>query len=166
MRLCEGPCPAAPAATRAVTAPAATPKPSASTASSKAAPAPAAPATAAPPPYSATGYSGTKPGEVAFSGDAGYIITNINWTSWGPNEADGTGTSDIQGCVPACATGSETPYTDTIVLSDLQGGQFTQVSSTRDGTVTAGSTSLILGAEQTSGNSSSAVPAPAGLAGD
>jgi len=110
-------------------------------------------------------YSGIKPGVIAFSGDGGYVITGIVWSSWGPTEADGTGTSDIQGCVPDCATGSETPYTDTIVLSDVQGGQFTQVSSTRDGTVTAGSTSLIEGAEQSTGNSSSSVPAPAALSG-
>jgi hypothetical protein len=116
------------------------------------------------PVLSVIGFSGTKPGEIGFSGDAGYIITNITW-NWGASEASGTGTSDIQGCDPSCATGSETPYEDTIVLSDVHGGQFTQVSSTRDGTVTAGSTSLILGAEQNSGNSSSSVPASAALSG-
>jgi hypothetical protein len=158
---------AKPAATHTVTAkPAATHTVTAKPAPAKTTPAPAAPAPAAAPAIlSVTGYSGTSPGEVNFSGDAGYIITNINWSSWGPNEADGTGTSNIQGCVPDCATGSETPYTDAIVLSDVQGGQFTQVSSTRDGTVTAGSTSLIEGAEQSSGNSSSSVPAPAALSG-
>ncbi|MGO9779995.1 MAG: hypothetical protein ACLPQY_09550 [Streptosporangiaceae bacterium] len=149
---------AKPAAAHTVTANPATAEPaSAKTTPAAAVPAPAAAAAAI---LSVRGFSGTSPGEVDFSGDATYIVTNITW-NWGASEASGTGTSDIQGCDPSCATGSETPYTDTIVLSDVQGGQFTRVSSTRDGTVTSGSTSLILGAEQTSGNSSSSVPAPA-----
>ena len=115
------------------------------------------PVAAAPTPVlNVRNYSGIKPGEIAFSGDGGYIITGITWSIWGPNEADGTGTSNIQGCVPDCATGSETPYSDTIVLSDVQGGQFTQVNSTRDSTVMAGSTSLIQSAAQ---NSPDAAPA-------
>jgi hypothetical protein len=148
----------APAARTAPAAHLARPAPAATT------PVAAPKAAAAPAILSVTGYSGTSPGEVNFSGDASYIITNITW-SWGASEASGTGISDIQGCVPGCATGSETPYGDTIVLSDVHGGQFTRVSSTRDGTVTAGSTSLIVGAEQASGNSSSSVPAPAASAG-
>ena len=132
------------------------PKPVQTTPKAVAAP----PVAAAPTPVlNVRNYSGIKPGEIAFSGDGGYIITGITWSRWGPNEADGTGTSNIQGCVPNCATGSETPYSDTIVLSDVQGGQFTQVSSTRDGTVTAGSTSLILGAQQNSPDAAPAAPA-------
>lgn len=132
------------------------PKPVRTTPKAVAAP----PAAAAPTPVLNVGnYTGIKPGEIAFSGDGGYIITGITWSIWGPNEADGTGTSNIQGCVPDCATGSETPYSDTIVLSDVQGGQFTQVSSTRDGTVTAGSTWLILGAGQNSPDAAPAAPA-------
>ena len=138
------------------------PKPVQATPKAVAAPAVAAaptPVLNVPAQFGATGYSGIKPGWIGFSADGGYIITDITWSSWGPNEADGTGTSDIQGCVPDCATGSETPYTDTIVLSDVQGGQFTQVSSTRDGTVKAGSTSLILDAEQNSPDAAPAAPA-------
>ena len=132
------------------------PKPVQTTPKAVAAP----PVAAAPTPVlNVRNYSGIKPGVIAFSGDGGYVITGIVWSSWGPTEADGTGTSNIQGCVPDCATGSETPYTDTIVLSDVQGGQFTQVNSTRDGTVTAGSTSLILGAEQNSPDAAPAAPA-------
>ena len=132
------------------------PKPVQTTPKAVAAP----PVAAAPTPVlNVRNYSGIKPGEIAFSGDGGYIITGITWSSWGPNEADGTGTSNIQGCVPNCATGSETPYSDTIVLSDVQGGQFTQVSSTRDGTVKAGSTSLIQSAAQNSPDAAPAAPA-------
>lgn len=154
----------APAVKHTVTGPAAAPVVTKTTHSAKPAPVATTPAaapkaTVAQPAaqvpvldVSTDGYSGIKPGEIGFSGDGGYVITGIIWSSWGPNGADGTGTSNIQGCVPDCATGSETPYTDTIVLSDPQGGQFTQVSSTRDGTLTAGPTSLIEGAAQNSPN--------------
>ena len=93
-------------------------------------------------------FSGTSPGQIDLSGDASYIITGITWSSWGPDTATGTGTSNIQGCVPNCAQGSETPVTTTITLSNVQGGQFTQFSATRNGDTTSGATSEIMGAEQ------------------
>ena len=91
-------------------------------------------------------FHGTSPGQIDLSGDASYIITGIVWSSWGPNTAIGTGTSNIQGCVPNCASGSETPVTTTITLSDVQGGQFTQFSVTRNGDMANGATSEIMGA--------------------
>ena len=93
-------------------------------------------------------FSGTNPGQIDLSGDASYIITGITWSSWGPDTATGTGTSNIQGCVPNCAQGSETPVTTTITLSNVQGGQFTQFSVTRNGDTTNGAASEIMGAEQ------------------
>lgn len=113
------------------------------------APVQAAPAAA--PVLSVNNYSGIRPGGIYLSGDAGYIITNITWADWGPNTATGTGTSSIQGCVPSCAEGSETPVTTTVVLSGVQGGRFTHYSSTRNGDTTSGPVSEIQGAAQVSG---------------
>jgi hypothetical protein len=116
---------------------------------------------AAPPVLSVTGYTGTRPGMISFSGDSGYVITNITWSSWGSGSAYGTGTSNIQGCVPDCADGSETPYTTTVSLSAPYGGHFTHVTAVRNGQVTSGSTALITGAQQYT-----PAPPPAPVSGD
>jgi hypothetical protein len=116
---------------------------------------------AAPPVLSVTGYTGTRPGMISFSGDAGYVITNITWSSWGPDSAYGTGTSNLQGCVPNCAYGTETPSTTTVSLSAPYGGQFTHVTAVRNGQVTSGSTALITGAQQYA-----PAPPPAPVSGD
>jgi hypothetical protein len=116
---------------------------------------------ATPPVLSVTGYTGTRPGMISFSGDAGYVITNITWSSWGQGSAYGTGTSNIQGCVPDCADGSETPYTTTVSLSAPYGGHFTHVTAVRNGQVTSGSTPLITGAQQYT-----PAPPPAPVSGD
>jgi hypothetical protein len=80
-----------------------------------------------------TNYSGIKPRVIAFSGDAGNIVTGINWRHWNHTNAAGRGTSDLQGCVPNCAQGSETPVTTTVTLSRPRTGHFTKIVEVRDG---------------------------------
>jgi hypothetical protein len=75
-----------------------------------------------------------EPTTVAISGDGGNIVTNLAWGSWTPTSAVGTGTSDIQNCIPDCADGSNTPVTTTLALSKSQDGHFTQIVETRNGT--------------------------------
>jgi hypothetical protein len=77
-------------------------------------------------------YSGIKPRIVDFSGDAGNIVTGLTW-KWTPTQATGHGTSNIQGCVPNCAAGSETPVATVIVLTRPVHGHFTRVIETRRG---------------------------------
>jgi hypothetical protein len=93
----------------------------------------APPAPAALPSLIAGSWNGTRPSEIDFSGDGGNIVTGINWTAWNANGASGTGTSNIQGCVPNCAQGSETPVTTTVTLSSPQNGHFTQIGEVRQG---------------------------------
>lgn len=62
-------------------------------------------------------WSGMKPTTIDFSGDAGNVVTSIVWSSWTATQAVGQGTSVIQGCVPNCAQGSNTPVATTITLS-------------------------------------------------
>jgi hypothetical protein len=78
-------------------------------------------------------YSGIKPRAVFFSGDAGNVVTMIKWSRWTPTVAVGHGTSNIQGCVPNCAQGSETPVSTSITLSNPRAGHFTKVVEVRDG---------------------------------
>jgi hypothetical protein len=77
--------------------------------------------------FTAGDYSGTDPTSIAFSADGGNIAYDLSWGPW-PTGVDGnvsasatvtgSGTVNIQGCVPACYDGSETPEPVTIVLSD------------------------------------------------
>ena len=121
-------------------------------------PAPA-PAPARLPVLTAGTYSGVKPGTIYFSGDAGNVVQVITWTSWNASSATGTGMSDIQGCVPDCATGSETPVPATITLSDPVNGAFTSITEVRDGITYTGWPE---GAATDPGQTPVAVPAPAG----
>jgi hypothetical protein len=78
-------------------------------------------------------YSGIKPRAVFFSGDGGNIVTKIEWTRWTQATAVGHGTSNIQGCVPDCAQGSETPVATNVTLSRPRAGHFTRVVEVRAG---------------------------------
>ncbi len=81
-------------------------------------------------------WSGMKPSTIDFSGDGGNIVTGIAWSSWTASSAFGQGTSNIQGCVPNCAQGTETPVSTTIALTDPRDGHFTQITETRKGETT------------------------------
>ena len=83
-------------------------------------------------------YSGIKPRDVFFSGDAGNIVTEIKWTRWTQTTALGHGTSNIQGCVPNCAQGSETPVPTSVTLTKPQSGHFTKVVEVRAGQTLVG----------------------------
>ena len=81
-------------------------------------------------------YSGMKPTEIAYSGDATNVVTGITWTSWTATGATGTGTSDIDSCVPNCAQAPPDNVTTTITLSAPVNGHFTQMTETRNGSTT------------------------------
>ncbi|MGO9792721.1 MAG: hypothetical protein ACLP8S_25360 [Solirubrobacteraceae bacterium] len=78
-------------------------------------------------------WTGTKPSNIDFSGDAGNVVTGIRWSVWANAQALGQGTSVIQNCVPNCAQGTNTPVATTIALSDPQGGHFARMTETRNG---------------------------------
>lgn len=77
-------------------------------------------------------YSGIKPEVVSFSGDGGNVVLKLKWR-WTDTIAVGHGTSFIQGCVPNCATGSETPAAATVTFSRPRHGRFTKVAEIRKG---------------------------------
>ena len=81
-------------------------------------------------------YSGMRPTEIAYSGDGTNVVTGLTWSSWTATGATGTGTSDIDSCVPSCAAASPDNVSTTITLSDPVSGQFTQMTETRNGSTT------------------------------
>ena len=81
-------------------------------------------------------YSGIRPTEIAYSGDGTNVVTGLTWSSWTATGATGTGTSDIDSCVPSCAAASPDNVSTTITLSDPVNGQFTQMTETRNGSTT------------------------------
>jgi serine/threonine-protein kinase len=42
-----------------------------------------------------------------YCASGGLWLQNMSWTSWGPYGSDGTGTADVQVCVPDCADGHQ-----------------------------------------------------------
>ena len=115
-----------PATSTSTTAPASTP---ASTP-------PSTPVSAVPPqlPVLTVGsYTGMKPTEIGYSGDATNVVTTITWSSWTAAGATGQGTSDIDSCNPNCAQAPPSLVPTTVTLSAPVNGKFTKMTETRNG---------------------------------
>lgn len=76
---------------------------------------------------------GLRPSHIYFSGDGGDIVVNLRWSSWTSSHVTGEGQSNMQGCVPDCATGAEIVVPTTIALRDPVNGYFTRIIERRDG---------------------------------
>ncbi|HTX26673.1 MAG TPA: serine/threonine-protein kinase [Streptosporangiaceae bacterium] len=94
-------------------------------------------ATSALPVLTAGTYHGVKPKEIDFSADAGNVVTGITWSSWTATTAIGSGTSDIDSCVPSCAAAPTDLVATTLMLSDPVNGRFTVIREMRDSTTQA-----------------------------
>src|SRR5689334_13001551 len=147
--------PASPAVSGSTTAPASTPaqpsssaattptSPAASTTSPASTPASTPPTTPVSTPASTTpaalpvltvgSYTGMKPTEIAYSGDATNVVTKIAWSSWTTTGASGQGTSDIDSCNPNCAQAPPSLVPTTVTLSAPVNGRFTKMTETRNG---------------------------------
>jgi serine/threonine protein kinase len=79
------------------------------------------------------GYTGMKPTEIAYSGDATNVVTTIAWSSWTAAGASGQGTSDIDSCTPNCAQAPPSLVPTTVTLSAPVNGKFTKMTETRNG---------------------------------
>lgn len=66
-----------------------------------------------------------EPATILLSGDASDVVQDIRWIAWEQSGATGHGTVDLEGCVPSCAQGSQTPTPVTIYLNDAVNGRFT-----------------------------------------
>ena len=98
---------------------------------------PASSSSAALPVLTVGSYVGLRPTEIAYSGDATNVVTGLTWSSWTATGATGTGTSDIDSCVPSCAAASPNNVSTTVTLSDPVSGHFTQMTETRNGSTTS-----------------------------
>ena len=144
--------PASHAATGGTTAPASSPAPATTASSAATTPAasttaPSTPASTPPttpastpastvpaslPMLTVGGYTGMKPTEIAYSGDATNVVTKIAWSSWTASGASGQGTSDIDSCNPNCAQAPPSLVPTTITLSAPVNGKFTKMTETRN----------------------------------
>ena len=82
-------------------------------------------------------YHSIKPKEIAFSADAGNIVTGITWSSWTATKAIGSGTSDIDTCIPSCAAAPTDLVATMLVLSQPVDGHFTVIAEVRNNTTQA-----------------------------
>ena len=94
-------------------------------------------ASSALPVLTAGSYTGIKPTQIDFSADAGNIVTGITWSSWTATTAIGSGTSDVDSCVPDCASAPKDYVSTTLMLSDPVNGRFTVIREMRNGTAEA-----------------------------
>ena len=80
-------------------------------------------------------YRGRRPVDIDISGDAGNIVTDLHWSNWSYRSASASGTSNIQNCVPDCASGTDTPVPTSITVEDPSStGYFTKLVEHRAGT--------------------------------
>ena len=66
-----------------------------------------------------------KPATIYLACGSGNVsLTNISWSSWGSSEASGTGTYNVNDCVPYCASGhfASIPATVTMTNPTSAGG--------------------------------------------
>jgi hypothetical protein len=78
------------------------------------------------PTFVAGAWSGLRPANIDFSGDAGNIVIRLRWSAWGRISAVGVGSSNILSCIPNCAQGKATSVSTRITLSRPRAGHFTQ----------------------------------------
>jgi hypothetical protein len=78
-------------------------------------------------------WTGIEPALMQFSGDAGNIVTDIDWSSWNDNSAVGEGTWPYDDCIPDCAGGAVKDYPARITLSSPSGGRFTELTEDQSG---------------------------------
>jgi hypothetical protein len=55
-------------------------------------------------------------------------IAGISWSSWGPDSAQGTGSEQIDNCIPDCAQGGLSNDVVTLSLSQPENGIFTMMT--------------------------------------
>ena len=56
----------------------------------------------------------TEPTSIEISADGSGYVSGITWSDWGAASANGTGTLNVDNCVPNCAQGTFTGYPATI----------------------------------------------------
>ena len=72
-----------------------------------------------------------RPSQFNYTQDGTGSVSNITWSTWSSAGATGTGTINLNDCVPNCASGTFTGYPATVTLSGAsqtsQGYVFTQM---------------------------------------